>query len=145
MNNNFFSINDLLKYDKEDFKILISDRKTGFKYAITQELIKEYDEEIKRAIAICIDFKISLNSIFKDKFLNDYAHKLIELPSVLYTQEYQIQKVYNEIFKSYHKKINVLSKPLQAIILNIKKFYSYIAYIFDYDIIKIIEAKKDVK
>lgn len=145
MENNFFTIKDLLKYDKEDFKILISDRKTGFKHAIQHELIIEYEEEIKRAIAICIDFKISFNDMFKDKYINDYAHKIIELPNELYTQEYQEQKIYNEIFKKYYGKLSVLCKPLQKVIFNIERLYNYIAYIFDYDIIKVTTAKKDVK
>lgn len=156
MNDKFFKIKDLLKYDKQNFKILIGGRSVGVKYAIEQErykkmtkiietkIIEEYEEMIKRAIAICIDFKIPFERVFKEKYLLNEAYKMVEDTNNLYTFDYQMQKCYNELYKKISKPA-MYQKIFQYIYMNIVDIYINISITFNCDIIKLIKQYKDVK
>lgn len=110
------------------------------------KIIEEYEDVIKRAIAICTDFKIPFEKVFKEKYLLNGAYKMVEDTNNLYTFDYQIQKCYNELYKKITSPCPaVYQKIFQHIYMNIASIFIYISIIFSCDIIKLIKQYKDVK
>ena len=119
-------------------------------YDDNKYIIEEYQEEINNAIAICLDFRIPYEKVFKYDFILNYVYDLLDDKykkcNILYTNEYALQKVKNEIFKSYNKKFLALRGLMQKVIINIIDYYNYLSFVFDCDIIKLItKYNKDVK
>lgn len=110
-----------------------------------EELLFVYEDEILKLIAICKDFKIAYNKVFKDKVLLNYAFKIDET-SKQYKESYFLQRAYNEIYKKYICLYNGFSPLFKKILYCIEESYKMLGFIFDCDIIKLIDNyKKDVK
>ena len=113
-------------------------------YDDNKYILEEYKEEINNAIAICLDFRIPYEKVFKYDFILNYVYDLLDDKykkcNLLYTNEYARQKVYNEIFKNYNKKFLALRQLMQKIITNIIDYYDYLSFVFDCDIIKLINT-----
>ena len=115
---------------------------------VVEFLLMEHEEEIIRFLAICTDFKISLNKLFnkkEDKIILD-AFKLIISKNMHYSNEiYYQQKVYNEIFKKYGSMYWNFNKVFRKVLFSIKEIYISLGNYFGCDIIKIATQYKDVK
>lgn len=107
-------------------------------------MIKEYEKEIHDAIAICIDFNIPFEKVFKYDFILNYVYDLLDdnykKHNLLYTNDYAFQKVRNELYIKYHTRFTIFRKTFQYIIINIVVYYKHLSYIFDSDIIKLIKT-----
>lgn len=149
-NIDYYDINNLIELSNEDIKILIGSRNTGKKQYLERYVIKQYEEEIRRGVAICKDFKISFEKFFKIDYMKKYAYELAEDNNKLNSVYYSIQLLYNDIYKKYNNKYYACAPLLQNILNNIKGVYGYLSKVFDYDIIKEIDEQikpnyKDVK
>lgn len=149
-NINFYSINTLLELDNTEIQILIGVRGAGALFKLQKYILNEYEEEIRQALAICNDFKISYEVFFKIDFIKKYAYDLNDNANKLHSKEYSTQLVYNDIYKKYKNKYYACRPLLQDILNNIKGVYGYLSNVFDYDIIKEIDEQikpnyKDVK
>ena len=73
-------------------------------------IIEEYKEEIHNAIAICIDFNIPFERIFKYDFILNYVYDLLDDKykkiNELYNNNYAMQKTRNEIYIKYQNDFN---------------------------------------
>lgn len=149
-NINFYNINTLLELDNKEIEILIGIRGAGALLKLQKYILNEYEEELRQAVAICNDFKISYEAFFKIDFIKKYAYDLNDNSNKLHSQEYSTQLVYNDIYKRYNNKYLACRPLLQDILNNIKGVYGYLSKVFDYDIIKEIDDQikpnyKDVK
>ena len=94
--------------------------KTNLNYRQKKAILTEYQDEIIIACAICKDFKISYEDFFKYDFLIQWAYELEESDKI-YTNEYQIQKAYNDLYKKYYSLLPQLRPLIQKIVCDIKQ------------------------
>lgn len=161
MNNNFFKIKDLLKYDKKNFKIIIGARSAGVKHFIELEryktmtktekhLIDLYKDKIILGVALCDFYKIDYKDYFKEKYLYVYANYLkrnifnATSKNIYLLELWQKMRVYLEVyekFKTYKNLNNKFSKSLRLIEEAIKQLDLF----FSNDIIKLSERRKEMK
>ena len=104
-------------------------------YEDKKSIINDYLSEIIRACAICKDFKISYEKMFKYDFLIGFAYEMAESKK-LYVAEYTEQCVYNDFYKRYGKIKLQLNKMMRQMVYNIEQIIIYYANIFNYNIIK---------
>ena len=110
-----------------------------------KELLYLYKDEILRLMAVCKDFKISYEKVFKDKELLKYVYELDE-KSKQYEDVYYMQKAYNEIYKKYSCTYDFVNIGFKKILYCIKDIYKQLENIFNCDIINLIaQYKKGVK
>lgn len=104
-------------------------------------IIEEFYNEIILGCAICKDFNITYEKFFKYDFLIQWAYELEESKK-LYTEDFKMQKCYNDFYKNYGYKALQLNKFMKQLVYNIKQIIIDICGIFNYNISKKLENKE---
>ena len=111
-------------------------------------LINCYDEEIAQAVAMCDFYHISYESYFKEPFLYRSAYKLkSNLPKdERLLLKWQFMKIYLELHEKFNIKIlQFYNISFIKMIDNIRTLILYIDSLFNSDIIKLRDARKEAK